>query len=754
MLEDDQKRKGGAGNSPVFARDYDDKSSYNGAVREPTVNVDDEIDLRDLFFALLRRKWIILAIMLFLFSAVAWLTFSMTPQFKATGSLQMSSKSNSLISFDAFGIEGSGSSEFQQTQVELFKSDRLATRVIERLGLMNNKLFNPDVEEGKEKSISGKAEHSGLPERLSDYSAKNEQQRAAVDRAIEAFKNRFTVNPVKNSELVKVSFETPNPDLSAELVNTTMDEFINMHMDNNLQAAREASGLLDKQILSAQEKLEKSESALREFSRKEGVLSLDPKMNMVFKQMEELNDALAKATAKRIIAEASYKQAKSDGGESLSVVLANPLIQKLKGDYSTLKAKYEEMLTIFKPDYPKLVQLKAQMEDLSQMIRNEKAKVVDSLKSDYDSALKIEKKLKENADIQKEKALDLGEKSAQYKILEREVETNNFIYNALLKRSKEIEASVGSVAANMQIIDKARPPLAPYKPNVSRNLLLGIMLGLLAGITVAFIIDFFDDSVKSPEELSDKLHVPVLGLVPYDKSGEGNRGAMALNSFNDPRSPVAESVRAIMTSVRLSAVDVPPKSLLVTSVLPGAGKSSLSSNICLSCFADGKKAILIDADLRKPSLHNIFKKGEKGRGLSSVLSGIAKLSEVITETEYGIDFISSGPLPPNPADLLSSGGMRRLLKVLSERYDCIIVDSPPYQGFAELLALANMVDGVILIAVEGNTPREGVKHFRKSVLHVGGSVFGAIINKSGKKKGYSYSYGGYNYHEYKYGKEA
>jgi capsular exopolysaccharide synthesis family protein len=230
---------------------------------------------------------------------------------------------------------------------------------------------------------------------------------------------------------------------------------------------------------------------------------------------------------------------------------------------------------------------------------------------------------------------------------------------------------------------------------------------------------------------------------------------MAMKFFNEPRSPVAEAFRTTMTSVRLSVADNPPKTILVTSILPGAGKSSMSTNAAFSYLAEEESCLIIDVDLRKPSLHKIFATSRKKLGLSSVLTGMAKLDEVISKTAFpGLDFISSGPLPPNPAELLSSKRMRQLLTVATQHYDRVILDGPPYQGFAEILVLSHMVDGVILIAVEGDTPREGVKHFRKAVVNVGGRILGAIVNKSGRKKGFS-SYGSYKYYayNYKYGEE-
>ncbi len=730
-------------------------------VYEVVHNVDDEIDLRELLDVLIRRKWIVLAVMLFLFFSVALITFSMTPIFQATGSLKVSAQTNNPTKFDSLEMGTLKGIEFQQTQVKLLQSEHLAGRVIDALRLTENEFFNPAVAES-----DGKPEVKGLLATLRDIVRPSDsedsanilseeaQQRLVKDGVLASFKNRFTVSPVKNSELINILFDSPDPVLSADVVNTAMREFINMHMDSNLKASEDASRFLDKQILAAQIKLEKSEMALQEFARKIGVVSLDPSLNMVFRQMEELNSALAGATAERIRAESRYQQAQAGVGQDLSKVLSSQLIQNLKTQYSVLNSEYEELKATFKPGYPKMVQIKARMDDLLQMIEDEKVQVVNSIKSDYEAAVKTEENLRERAEMQKQRALDLEEKATQYKIYKREVETNKSVYNSLLQRAKEVEATVGAAVTNIQVVDEARPPLYPCKPKVPLNLMLGLVLGALAGIAVAFVLEFFDNTVKSPGEMSDRLHIPVLGIIPYDKSGKDDRKTMALKSFNEPRSAIAESVRTIMASVRLAAADSPPKIILVTSVLAGAGKSSFSSNASLSCLTEDESCLLIDTDLRKPSLHNVFNKCERGKGLSSVLSGMAKLGDVITKTEYdNLHFISSGPLPPNPAELLSSKRMRKLLELVSEKYDRIILDGPPYQGFAEVLVLSNMADGVVLIAVEGDTPREGVKHFRKSVLNVGGIILGAVINKGGRKKGYGYSYGGYNYYEYSYGRE-
>lgn len=726
-------------------------------VREVVPEYQDEIDLRDLLDTLIRRKWTVVIVLLVCFFSAALYTFSVTPQFKARGSIKVSAQSGNLTKFD--NLEGSAlkTMEFQQTQVKMLQSEQLASRIIDSLDLAQNKVFNPKME-GK----SGDAQAASLITTLKNFIrtdtstdsdsplSEEAQQQILQNSMLDIFKKQFSVSPVKNSELIEVSFASPDPELSAAITNAAMNEFFNMHMDGSLKASRDASKFLDKQIRNAQINLEKSEVDLQAFARKIGVVSLDPKTNMTFRQMEELNEALAKARSDRIAKEARYQQNKVVGQGELTQIMNNELIQNLKNQQATLRGEYENLATTFKSDYPKMRQLKARMDDIDHRITIEKQAIYDAIKNDYDTALQTETFLASRTEEQKQRALDLEKQATQYKIFEREVETNKSIYQSLLQRSKEIEATVGATVTNIQIIDTARAPLFPFKPRVALNLLLGIVLGLMAGVGTAFVFEYFDNTIKNPDELADRFHIPVLGLIPFDKESLDNRKGMALKFFNDPRSPVAEAFRTTMTSVRLSVADNPPKTLLVTSILPGAGKSSLSVNAGLSYLSEDEKCLLIDVDLRKPSLHKIFRNGDKGKGLSSVLTGMAKLDEVIESTDFpGLDLISSGPLPPNPAELLSSKRMRQLLEVVAQKYDRIILDGPPYQGFAEILVLANMVDGVILIAAEGDTPREGVKHFRNSIANIGGRILGAIINKSGRKKGYG-AYGSYKYYAYNY----
>ncbi|MDD3814920.1 MAG: polysaccharide biosynthesis tyrosine autokinase [Desulfocapsaceae bacterium] len=756
MIENKDEKFSEADNSLVIREDAQ-KHLPSVEVREVVPELQDEIDLRDYLDTLIRRKAAVLSVTLIVFILAAFYTFLATPQFKAKGIIRASAQNSSVTKFDNLESNVMQTREFQQTQVNLLQSNQLANRVIDKLDLTNNPVFNPQANAAKKgnqsRSFLDPIKNFIRADQAQDQISvlqEDAQSQLLAYNILGAFHKRLNVAPVKNSELVEITFESPDPALASSVTNAAMDEFIQMHMDSNLDASKTASKFLEKQIRGAQIKLEESELQLNEFARKIGIVSLDPEHNLVMKQLEEVNNALAKASSDRISKEAMYKQNMALDEKSLDQVVNNVLIQSLKTQYSTLEAEYRDLSVTFKPGYPKLQQLQAKMAEISSRITKEKQQIINSIKNNYETALKTEQYLMANAELQKGKALELGEKSTQYKILEREVDTNKSIYQSLLQRSKEIEATVGAAVTNIQIIDRATTPLFPFKPQVAKNLLLALVLGLMLGIGTAFTLEALDNTIKNPDELADRFHIPVLGLIPYDKEVNEKRRVMAMKFYSEPRSPIAEAFRTTMTSVRLSVADNPPKTILVTSILPGAGKSSLATNTAFSYLAEEERCLIIDVDLRKPSLHKIFQTSRKKMGLSNVLSGMSKLDDVISHTEFpGLDYISSGPLPPNPAELLSSKRMRQLLAIVSRHYDRIILDGPPYQGFAEILVLSHMVDGVILVAVEGETPREGVKHFRKAVVNVGGRILGAIINKSGRKKGFT-SYGSYKYYAYNY----
>ncbi|MDW7773072.1 MAG: polysaccharide biosynthesis tyrosine autokinase [Desulfobulbaceae bacterium] len=733
---------------------------------------EEEIHLRDYLDVIMRRKWVVLVTILITFSTVAFFTFSKTPLFLSTGMIKTTPTARNITSFQTMDDSFMKSQEYISTQVKLLQSESLLSQLIAEMDLKNNDLFTGAGDEtasqglfsGARKVLSTTKDMIRdiiRPQVESQASVMMNQEamdRIALEQYLEKIRSALKVTPVKDTQLIEISIENANSRLGADMVNNLMDLFLQTSMQSQLDVLQSAEMFLDKQIAAAKIKLEKSEKELNEFARRTGIISLDSRLNLIMRELEEVNDALSQAVTVRIAREAVYRQAMKEGADSLPAVMNNELIQELKKQHNELQAEYQQLSTVFKDEYPKVKKLKARMSELESNYDRELQRIVNSIRIEYESALGNEEQLKQKAEQQKQLAIELNDRATQYKILDREVVSNKEVYNSLLTRSKEIAATVGSDAGHIEIIDWARPPLNPYKPNVRRSLLLGILLGSFGGIGLAFLLEYMDNTIKNPDEFSRRYRIPVLGLIPFkDQISEESR-ELPFIVYTDPKAPISEAIRTTMFSIELSTSEVPPKIMLVTSVLPDVGKSTLATNFSLSLLSSNARVLLIDTDLRKPTLHKIFDIEDNSSGLSSFLAGSVKLEDIVRKTKYeNLYFIPSGPIPPNPPELLASSRMRKFIASAAGKFDYIIIDAPPFHGFAEILILSSMVDGVILISELNKTPRDGIEYFKKAVSNVGGRILGVLINKAGKGgNGYRY-YGGYSYqyrYQYKYGSES
>jgi len=721
---------------------------------------EEEIHLRDYLDVIIRRKWVVLITILATFSSVAIFTFATTPLFLATGMVKTSPTARNVTSFQSMEESFLKTQEYISTQVKLLQSESLLQKLIVTMDLKNNELFTgekKDAESGGLLANLGRT-ISSLKEMIrpkfeSEASLILSEEAAdqiALDQYLRKVRKSLKVTPIKDTQLIEISIENPNAGLAADMANNLMELFLQSSMQSQIDNLRSAETFLDKQIDAAKIKLEKSEKELNQFARQTGIVSLDSKLNLVMRQLEEINTALSQAVTVRIAKESLYRQSLKEGGESLPAVMSNELLNQLKKQYSELQAEYQQLSTVFKDEFPRVKKLKAQMLEVQNSYHQELQRVVESIRIEYEAALENENRLQKSAETQKQLAIELNDKATQYKILEREVDSNKEVYNSLLTRSKEIGATVGSDSGHIEIIDRARPPLEPYKPKVRLNLLLGILLGSFGGIGLAFLLEYMDNTVKSPDEFSQRYKIPVLGLIPFIEHGAEEDRDLAFKVFNDPKAPLSEAIRTTMFSIELSTSELPPRTMLVTSVLPDVGKSTLSCNFCLSLLGTNAKVLLIDTDLRKPSLHKIFDIEDNSVGLSSFLAGTSTINDIIRKTGYpNLFFIPSGPIPPNPPELLASSRMRNFIATAAKQFDYIIIDTPPFHGFAEILILSSMVDGVILVSELNKTPRDGVEYFKKAVTNVGGRILGTLVNKAGKIGGGYRYYGGYNYN-YRY----
>ena len=715
----------------------------------------EEVHLRDYLDVILRRKWLIVSFLMLTFISTLILTLASPKIYKASSSIEISQQSQNVTKFEEVVGTEMRAQEFYQTQVDLLQNSALAWRVVEKLDLAENPVVletlygdeNPSLVSGIKGWIKNSIKvliTSGedATNTLSGISEEVLKQRDLI----EFVEDNLEVSPKRNSMLISISFASPDRHLSQTVVNGFVEEFVRWNMDKKLEASQLARDFLMKQIDRAKINLEKAEEDLNRFGKQAGIVSLDAKQNSIYGQLEALNSALAEAEADLIGKESVYNQAVLDGPSHLPQVMESPVIAGLKAEYARLQSEYQDLAVTFHDEYPTVKALKTKMNSIGERIDIEEKKIFLSVENKYQAALKNMETLRARVEQQKQMALDLNERATQYKIMAREVETNKGIYQSLLERTKEIESMVGVSSSNIQIVNQALLPIKPFKPNVKLNLLLALVVGLMGGIGLAFFLEYFSDTIANPNEISDRFQIPILGVAPLAKSD----GFPVEQTFvNDPRSPFSEAVRSTKMSIQLAGTADQAKSFLMTSTKPSEGKTTMAANLALAFAGSGEKVILIDADMRKPRLHEFFENYSVAGspGLSRFLAGVGSKGLVCQNGMGNLCFIPAGPVPPNPVELLASDRFALLIETLTQRFDRVIVDGPPCLGFADSRVLSRHVGGVVLVSSMGETTRDAIRHFKKSILMSQGKILGCIVNKVNVGKHFGYqSY--YSYHQY------
>ncbi len=730
-------------------------------VYEPVPDFEDSADLRDYLEVVFRRRWLVLTFLSAVFAAVLIVSLVMKPVYKAGGRLELSIQAPKVTKFEDMVASQMQTREFMQTQVKLLQSESLARRVIDKLHLDQNPVFNPAVDErlNGEKWFTKlkKSVKNWLPFGTGHQAEEAVLAELAEQKEVEKrFSKSLEVQAERDTTIVSLGFKCVDPALAKDVINALIQEFTAWQMDKRIDAAVNAKQQLEKQLDVARIQLEKAESNLNAFSQKAGIVSLNSNLNLIYRQLEEMNNGLASAESDRIAKEALYNQALKGNVSALPNVLENVLIQKLREEHVKVMAQYQELYATFRDDYPAVKTLKAKMTDLEKKIAHAENRIAESLKNAYQTALRKEESLRKEADEKKASALALNNQATQYKILEREVETSKSIHQSLLERSKEIDAKVGTELGNIQVVDYATRPLKPHSPNIPLNLLLALVVGLMGGVGLAFFLEYLDNTVKRIDEFSDRFQLPILGVLPMAEPEEQKDLDVLVRV--KPRASFSESIRTAKVSIQLSsAMDQPPRSLVITSTTAGEGKSTISCNLAQAFVSAEERVVIIDADLRKPRLHRVFgmsvngngsKGSNKRKGLSQLLSGICEIEDVLQTTEVpNLSFISAGPTPPNPAELLASSRMRKVIDLLLQGFDRIVIDAPPAAGFADVLVLSNCADGVILVSTLGQTHREALRVFRRSIYSVRGNLLGCMVNKL-STHGHFGNYYYYKYYKY------
>jgi succinoglycan biosynthesis transport protein ExoP len=702
------------------------------------------IDLASYWRLTIKYRFLIIGCFLGALVIGATLTLLMTPIYTAEATLQIDREAARVIdSEDVTPRENMmQGEEFFQTQYGLLRSRSLAERVIESLGLASS-------DEALE------AMGVEAPEADGTAAAQAERRKAA---ALKALQDNLAVSPVRGSRLVSVGYDNPDPFVAARVANGFAENFIQSNLDRKFESSSYARQFLEERIIQTKERLESAERQLVAYAANQQIINVrEPgegnptggaTESLTSSSLVALNSALARTRAERVAAEERWRSAGASDLMTLPEVLQNPTIQRLTEQRALLDAEYQQKLNIYQPDYPEMAQLKARIDEADGQIRTIAGNIRSSIQSQYSIAANQERALQAQVSRLTGDVLDLRDRSVQYNILQRELDTTRTLYEGLLQRYKEVGVTGGVTANNISIVDLATPPREPSKPNLLLNMALAALLGLGLGAMAALVLEALDETLATPDDVEQKLGVSVLGVTPFLEKGETPLEALA-----DIRSGFSEAYYSLRTALQFSTPDGAPSSLLVTSARPAEGKSTTAYAIALNLARVGKRVLLVDGDLRNPSMHRVVGV-ENERGMSNLLSGSADLAGVVKPTrQENLFFIPCGPLPPNPAELWGGDRLRQFLAETRNNFDHVVIDGPPVLGFADSPMLAAAVNGV-LFALESRGTRRGQARGALKRLQVGRAhLLGAVLTKFSTKSA-AYGYGGYDYaYDYQYGAE-
>src|SRR6266498_1762190 len=697
--------------------------------------------LRDYLRVLIKRIWVVLWILAVIFGATLIASLRATPIYDAFGSIKIDKPDPMLTSIR----DGNNSMDYYdptdlETEVRVLRSDLLSLQVISQLNLDRMPEFG------------GHGRQSPSALELTTDALQPDSERA--NALLGAFKGNLRVLLEPNTRIIDIHFRSPNKELAARVVNAVANTYIEQNFKTRFESTMQASDWLSRQLVDLQMKVETSQEKLVKYQKEHQILGTDDKQNITTAKLDELNKELTTAESMRMEKESLYRLAESGDAESAASVAAglgqsegkasiatSQLLDKLQAQKADLRVQAAQLNTQFGPAYPKIAQLNNQLQEIDVQIQNEVKKVTARLRGDYLAALQRETMLRSALEEQKHQENKLNESAIEYSFLKRDFETNRTLYEGLLQKLKEAGVTAGLRSNNIRQVDIARTPNSPAEPNIPRNLGFAFVLGLTSGIGLAFLLEGTDNTVRTPEQAQAISGLPSLGMIPLGakSSSESNskRGLIVaggkepveLVTQSRPQSQMAESYRALRTSLLLTSVGAPPKTILITSALPREGKTTTSINTAVVLAQKGTRVLLIDADLRRPSIHKTLGLGPR-IGLSNVLTGGATLQQATIRSSVlpNLYILPAGTPPPNPAELMASSQMFDLLAELREQYDHVIVDTPPTLSVTDAVVLSTRADAVVLVIRSSQTTKPALRRARDILSQVNARVAGVLLN--------------------------
>ena len=629
-----------------------------------------EIHIRDYLRIISRRRHIVMTTFLIILAMVLMVTFLSVPLYEASSRIVIEKKGAEPL------VQGYGYAhfepEFYKTQAEIIKSSSVALKVVKQLNLEEtyDSFFKDRTSEktffSREKATP--AEDDG----------KSVKEITLEEEIAQDISEGVRISPVRDTKVLEISFTSENPVFARMIVNAVIRAYVEQTIEMDMKSTEYSIKWMTEKANEERAKLEKAEIALQDYMKSKDIVTIENRVAIVPEKLTDLNSQLTLAEARRKDLESLAKKVTNtreflEDADSVMKVSSNSDMINIRQQIQQADQNVRDLSKKYGYKHPKIIRAVTELDGLQQQRAQIVKRIVRSVQNEYDLALEKETELKEQLERMKDQTVGLNEKLIQYGMLKREVEANQVLYDSLIKRIKEKGVTEQVQTIDVSVLDGAKEPAFPSKPNKKRNIMLGIILGLFGGIGLAFFIEYLDNTIKSPDDVEEEFGVPVLGVISLWKDKDKDIENVVVK---EPNSLVAESYRSVRTAVELSSVNSTHRRLVVTSILPGEGKTTTAVNIAAAMARGEKKVLLIDCDLRKPRIHKIFNL-DNSKGVSTALSGSSDLKIVRRGPLDNLDIIPAGPVPPNPSELLGSSKFSRVIENLSKTYDIIIFDSPP-----------------------------------------------------------------------------
>ena len=697
-----------------------------------------------------KRRATVFSVACIVTAAVTLFVFRMKPVYRATARMEVQAETPALQTLNDLNPSASTDAAFLQTQVDLLQNNNLIWDTLQRIGL-----------------ASGQAQLSDG--NLSWLASPGKSPETTQSSLIRSFRKHLHVELLTESRLVEVSFDSADPKLATRAANALVRNYVESNFRAKYETTRQASAWMEQQLDELKAKVERTQQALVDYERENSIANLGDKENVVQQKLSQLSTDLTAAQVERANKQSVYDSVQGNKTD-LAAVGSDALLQQLDGKYAELKTEDAAATSQYGPNFYKVRQLRDQISEVESLIERQRRRILERVGSEYQTALRREQLLSWEVARQRSEVENLNQLLIHYNLLKNEYETNQQLYNELLKHLKDATVSVSLRATNVRLADEALVPSAPLRPDKPVDIAGGLLVGLILGVTLAFTRESLDRTMKSAEDIEREIAVPTLAVIPLGSKARGRygryfaretrkaagNGGGAMAVLEAPGSELAEAFRVLRTSILLSSSPHSPQVLLVTSAHPSEGKTFASVNLALALAQRGSRVLLVDADLRKPSILKALGLPEGGeRGLSSFLAEGHDLDSVLQvfAPAPNLWLLPPGPIPPNPAELVSSPAMEGLVRDLRQRFDHIVLDSPPLLLVTDGILLSTLADGVVLVVESGATSRGALNRVRRILDRAGANTLGAALNKLEDRGGGYYS-SHYRYYNYYYPRES